>query len=125
VAVPLFKELRAECTVLPAKRALDRILRDEVRHRDFGWTLLGWLLESPLGPALRDVVAKELPGDFARLRRSYAPAFALAIEIDAADASWGLMPPAKYADCLRRTLERDWIPRFKKLGLDAKAAWSG
>src|SRR5262245_58918293 len=41
VAVPLFKELRAPCTVAPAKRALDRILRYEVRHRDFGWTLLG------------------------------------------------------------------------------------
>src|SRR5436190_4493889 len=51
VAVPLFKELRAACPVAPAKRALDRILRDEVRHRDFGWTLLGWLFESPLAPA--------------------------------------------------------------------------
>src|SRR5690242_6190589 len=36
VAVPLFRELRAECTVPGARRALDRILRDEVRHRDFG-----------------------------------------------------------------------------------------
>lgn len=34
VAVPLFKELREPCTVPVARRALDRILRDEVRHRD-------------------------------------------------------------------------------------------
>ena len=45
VAVPLFKELREPCSVPVARRALDRILRDEVRHRDFGWALLGWLVE--------------------------------------------------------------------------------
>jgi hypothetical protein len=123
VAVPLFKELRAPCTVLPAKRALDRILRDEVRHRDFGWTLLGWLFESQLGPALRATVEAELPDYFDRLRRSYAPARVEATGVSASDASWGLMAPARYAECLRRTLDRDWIPRFKKLGLDAKAAW--
>ena len=124
VAVPLFKELRAACTVAPAKRALDRILRDEVRHRDFGWTLLGWLFESPLAPALRRTVESELPDYFDRLRRSYAPASASTISITPADASWGLMPPTKYADCVRRTLERDWVPRFGKLGIDARAAWS-
>jgi len=123
VAVPLFKELRAACTVAPAKRALDRILRDEVRHRDFGWTLLSWLFESPLASQLRRTVESELPDYFDRLRRSYAPASASAISIAPADASWGLMPPAKYADCLRRTLERDWVPRFAKIGIDAKAAW--
>jgi hypothetical protein len=123
VAVPLFKELRAACTVVPARRALDRILRDEVRHRDFGWTLLGWMLESPLAPALRRIVVDELPGYFDRIRSSYAPPGASGNRIDAADAVWGLMPPAKYADVLRRTLERDWIPRFAKLEVDARAAW--
>ena len=45
VAVRLFKELRQACDVPSARRVLDRVLRDEVRHRDFGWALLGWLLE--------------------------------------------------------------------------------
>jgi hypothetical protein len=121
VAVPLFKELRAPCTVPSARRALDRILRDEVRHRDFGWTLLGWLLE--IAPALRHVVVAELPAYFDRVRRSYAPARAARGGIDPSDAAWGLMPPARYADVLHRTLERDWIPRFAKLGIEAKRAW--
>src|SRR5215470_4685296 len=44
VAVPLFGHLRARCTEPVARAALDRILRDEVRHRDFGWDLLDWLI---------------------------------------------------------------------------------
>jgi hypothetical protein len=40
VAVRLFTRLRAGCTVKVARRALDRILCDEVGHRDFGWALL-------------------------------------------------------------------------------------
>jgi hypothetical protein len=124
VAVPLFKELRAVCTVASARRALDRILRDEVRHRDFGWTLLGWLFESPLASALRPIVVDELPGYFDRIRRSYAPGeHARGRGIDPADAVWGLMPAARYADVLQRTFERDWVPRFAKLGVDARASW--
>jgi len=124
VAVPLFKELRAVCEVPAARRALDRILRDEVRHRDFGWTLVGWLFETSLAPALRRIVVDELPTYFARIRRSYAPAGANRGGIAPSDAVWGLMPAAKYADVLLRTLERDWIPRFKKLDVDAEAAWA-
>ena len=124
VAVPLFKELRAACTVPAARRALDRILRDEVRHRDFGWTLLAWLFETALASSLRDIVVRELPTYFDRIRRSYAPSSAArGRDIEASDAIWGLMPPAKYGEVLRRTLERDWTPRFAKLGFDAKAAW--
>jgi hypothetical protein len=122
VAVPLFKELRAVCTVGPARRALDRILRDEVRHRDFGWTLLGWMLETAVAPALRRIVVDELPGYFDRIRRSYGSG-EHASGIETADAAWGLMPPARYAEVLRRTLQRDWVPRFAKLGVDAQAAW--
>ncbi len=124
VAVPLFKEMRAVCAVPVARRALDRILRDEVRHRDFGWSLLGWLLETPRASDWRRVVVAELPAYFDRLRRSYAPPIAVPQEdIDASNAAWGLMAPAKYGEVLRRTLERDWVPRFAKLGLDARSAW--
>src|SRR4051794_18612711 len=124
VAVPLFKELRDPCTVPVARRALDRILRDEVRHRDFGWALLGWLLETPLGEGLRALLGRELPRYFERIRASYAPAAAARDRsVAAEDASWGLIAPAKYGDVLRRSLERDYAPRFQKLGIDAKRAW--
>jgi hypothetical protein len=73
LAVPLFRDLREGCSVPVARRALDRILRDEVRHRDFGWTLLDWLLDQPMAEALRALVESELPAWFGKLRTSYAP----------------------------------------------------
>lgn len=125
VAVPLFKNLRQRCTVPVARRALDRILKDEVRHRDFGWTLLEWLLEGAQSAAVRSFVDRELPGFFARIRQSYAPAFARRHDaISDEDRAWGLMPPARYAEVVHRCFSRDWIPRFKRLGVDAERAWS-
>lgn len=124
VAVPLFKNLREGCAVPVARKALDRVLRDEVRHRAFGWDLLGWMLATPLGPALRALVLRELPQWFGRIRRSYAPAYAGAlVAISDSDRRWGLMPPARYGEVVARTWERDWRPRFAKLGIDAAPAW--
>ncbi|MFO0628584.1 MAG: ferritin-like domain-containing protein [Polyangiales bacterium] len=125
VAVPLFKQLREGCTVPVARRALDRILRDEVRHRDFGWTLLTWLLEGPHAADVRALLGRELPRFFARVRESYAPAFARTYDhIAEADRAWGLIAPARYAEVVRRTLTRDWKPRFARLGVDAVGAWN-
>jgi hypothetical protein len=123
VAVPLFRRLREGCTVPVARRALDRVLRDEVRHRDFGWTLLTWLLEHPMAPTLRKLAEAALPVDFVRLRGAYG-ASPKVTEIDPKDRAWGLMSPSEYASATERTLERDWIPRFGELGIDARRAWS-
>ncbi len=123
VAVPLFKVLREGATVPVARRALDRILRDEVRHRDFGWTLLGYLFELPSASEIHGLVTRELPSMFARIRRSYAPRSASGTSIPEADRAWGLMPPRRYGEILERTLTRDWAPRFRALGVDATAAW--
>ncbi len=123
VAVRLFKELRERCRVPVARRALDRILRDEVRHRDFGWELFGWLLESPSGDAIRALVMRELPSYFARIRDLYAPAGLRDAAFTPDELAWGLMPVARYAAQLEKTYERDYVPRFAKLGIDARAAW--
>lgn len=124
VAVPLFKELRERCTVTTARRALDRVLRDEVRHREFGWMLLGWLLELPIAPALRTLISRELPGFFHRVRGVYAGSVVRPrTTIDDGDRAWGLMAPSQYAATVSRTLVRDWVPRFAKLGIDAQKAW--
>lgn len=123
VAVPLFKVLRDDCTAPAARRALDRILRDEVRHRDFGWMLLGWLAELPAREAALGLVRAELPAMLARLRRSYAPGHAKKTSMSAEDRAWGLMPPARYGEILERTITRDYIPRFGALSIDAAAAW--
>ncbi len=122
VAVPLFRSLRERCEEPVARAALDRILVDEVRHRDFGWALLQWMLEQ--GPEREALVRRQLPAAFAAVRRSYAPVFSGEPSALPADAlRWGLMDPPDYAGCLARTLERDWRPRFARLGIDADAAW--
>ncbi len=118
VAVPLFQRLRQRCTVPVAREALDRILRDEVRHRDFGWTLLGWLLDA--GAVTPAWVAGELPEAFALLRAQYAPENE-GPAIDDEDRAWGLMPIADYRAALATAVERDYIPRFTQLGVDARA----
>lgn len=124
VAVPLFKVLREACVVPTAREALDRVLRDEVRHRDFGWTLLEYLVSTPNEPLVRAVVERELPGMFARVQRSYAPVGGEArTSIPDADRAWGLMPIARYREILERTLERDYRPRFARLGFEIDDAW--
>jgi len=67
--VPLFGHLRAPCTEPVARAALDRILRDEVRHRDFGWDLLDWLVTVIDGAV--ELVRTELPDMLAELHHSY------------------------------------------------------
>jgi hypothetical protein len=123
VAVPLFKNLRESCTHPVARRALDRILRDEVRHRGFGWTTLEWLLEGPMASSLRPVAAQALPRYFAKIQASYGGSLKHLASIPADDRAWGLMPPAEYAAIVERTLARDWVPRFGAVGIDAAAAW--
>ncbi|HEY8088217.1 MAG TPA: ferritin-like domain-containing protein [Polyangiaceae bacterium] len=123
VAVRLFKELRQTCDVPVARRALDRVLRDEVRHRDFGWVMLGWLVDA-MGERIREVASRELPRSFGRLEATYAPREAEGLtRMPREDARWGLMAAARYGEVLRATLRRDYVPRFRRLGIDALAAW--
>ena len=55
VAVPLFRMLRQNCAVPVARRALDRVLRDEGRHRQFGWDVLDWLILAAGPPVVETV----------------------------------------------------------------------
>jgi hypothetical protein len=114
VAVPLFRHLRERCTEPVARAALDRILRDEVRHRDFGWDLLDWRLAAEDGVPER--VAAALPGMLAELEASYGHTNHAVTTDDGAmtdaERAWGLAPPREYAEILARTVERDFVPRF-------------
>jgi hypothetical protein len=121
VAVPLFKHLREKCTQAPARAALDRILRDEVRHRDFGWDLLDWLFASPIGADYPAWVAAQLPSMLGELEASYGvgnPTVAGDTgEITKAERAWGLAPPREYAAILARTIEKEYRPRFSSRGV--------
>jgi hypothetical protein len=125
VAVPLFVAMREGCTVDVAREALDRIVRDEVRHRDFGWALLDWLLQDH-GEPMRALVQRELPAMLARVRANYGQAdFAQRDERegepDPVDAAWGLMPSARYAEVLERCIRRDYAPRFARVGIEIES----
>lgn len=124
VAVPLFSHLRATTTVAPARAALDRVLRDEVRHRDFGWACLDWFLTTPLAEAVPGLVAADLPGLFAGLERNYGADPGDDGGITDADRAWGLAPPREYAAILAATFERDYRPRFAARDIDAGPAWA-
>ncbi len=118
VAVPLFSHLRSTTTVAPARAALDRVLRDEVRHRDFGWACLDWFLTTPMADAVPALVRADLPSLFAALRRNYGDAPEDDGGITDDDRAWGLAPPRDYATILAATFERDFRPRFAARDID-------
>ncbi|MBK9037492.1 MAG: ferritin-like domain-containing protein [Myxococcales bacterium] len=122
VAVPLFAHLRAAATVPVARAALDRILQDEVRHRDFGWACLDWVLTTPLAAALPGLAAAELPRLFAALTASYGGALDAPSAVTDDDRAWGLAPARDYARILTATWARDYAPRFEARGIAAAAA---
>jgi hypothetical protein len=125
VAVRLFSEMRTGCEHPEAKAALDRILKDEVRHRDFGWALLDWFWSLPFQREAAALVQRELPGMFGRLQRNYRYE---RLDDETArspeDAHWGLMPPGHYARALEETFRRDYQPRLKSYEIDAATAWA-
>jgi len=123
LAVRLFKRLREGATVPLARAALDRVLADEVRHRDFGWLLLEWLSQRPEWPQLATLVQERLPLWLAALEHNYGSP--TDIPFDDGMRAWGLMPHADYRGALAETLERDYAPRFAEYGIDARAAASG
>jgi len=114
-AVPLFQRMRKGCTVATAKTALDRILVDEVRHRDFGWTLLDWLLD--VSPELKTMLENNLDPMLADIRQSYAGSPDNR-SISDEERSWGLISEAEYADVLHRCIGRDYQPRFGRCGIE-------
>jgi hypothetical protein len=128
VAVRLFKRMREACTRPAARRALDRILRDEVRHREFGWTLLDWMLSTPLGGDLRVILTNELGAMLQRVRAVYAPGGdeirGRGDTFDDADREWGLISIAEYAAAVNETFVRDYAPRFEALDVKMSATRS-
>jgi hypothetical protein len=122
-AVRLFHRMRAKCSVPVARVALDRVLRDEVRHRDFGWATLEWLLTLPHAPALRAQIERSLPSMLASLVRNYGGVAAeggISEPDERASASaraWGLIPRSEYRQAIALCIKRDLRPRFAKVGI--------
>jgi len=127
VAVRLFARLREGASVPVAERALERILRDEVFHRDFGWAMLDWLLDTTLADTFRRRLNQQLPDMLKRVRQSYggialdkhgAEALTkMGSELSPATRAWGVMPLHEYVAAVDETFARDYAPRFTALGI--------
>lgn len=120
VAVPLFRRLRANARVGSARAALDRILADEVRHRDFGWLLLETLFSGPHGELCRDFATAILPDAVGRLAQSYG-AHPDERALPEGLLAWGLMPGSDYAAALGEATARELVPRLSALGFSPAA----
>lgn len=119
VAVALFSNLRRGAKIPVARRALDRILRDEVRHRDFGWIALEWMLQRPDADELRAVIHGGLPQWIHELERSYGDHLVGGIRaVSDTERSWGVAPWKEYAAILHRAYGRDYRRRFARLGIE-------
>ena len=118
VAVPLFRMLRERCSVPIARRALDRVMRDEPRHRQFGWDVLDWLLLGDEVSVLR-LASRELPAVLALVDSAYGappgvlPPTGLGPDVMA----WGLAGRDDYARPLSTCLTTDVLPRFAGRGV--------
>jgi len=120
VAVPLFRRLREHTTVISARTALDRILADEVKHRDFGWLLFESLLSGREGALCRDFAAAVLPSMVERLAASYG-GLSDEVALPPGHRAWGLMPGREYALALGDATRREYRPRLIALGFPSQA----
>lgn len=117
-AVRLFRRMRAGCDVPVARKALDRILRDEVRHRDFGWLLLDWMLGAPEEESRRALVEQHLEAMLTRLRGRYRGSTTSDVAtFSESDRRWGLISGPLYREAVEETFTRDLRPRFAERGI--------
>lgn len=114
-AVPLFSAMRRGTTHPVARAALDRILRDEVRHRQLGWDLLDGLLE--LDPdGVRGRVTAALPGWLSGFRQAYRPPEG-ASPLTPQERAAGLLPAADYRQEHDRCVAEELQPRLGARGI--------
>ena len=117
VAVPMFRMLRAKATQPLCRDVLDVVLRDEARHRQFGWDGLDWLLDAH-EPRVGSTIAAALPTMMAEVRQAYGgladqPVTPMAPDVEA----WGLADTSAYGVTVNRALTADVGPRLEARGL--------
>lgn len=117
IAVPLFRMLRRRCSVPIAREALDRVLRDETRHRQFGWDVLDWALLAG-GPAVHQRMIEQAPAALDEVITAYVTSGDLPDGAWHPDlAAWGLAPPADYASTATAALHDEIAPRLAARGV--------
>ncbi len=120
LAVPLFRMLHRRCSVPVALRALDRVLRDETRHRQFGWDVLDWTLLVG-GLSVRNALVEQAPVMLEEVASAYAFVMGNGVETEAAMSpnvlAWGLAPASDYFSTVSTALAGDVQPRLVARGV--------
>jgi hypothetical protein len=122
-AVPLFREMARKTKHHKATLVLKRILRDESVHREFGWSLLDYLLERDEATT-KEIAKKQLGAFLRQYQRGYgtnSPEYPE--RVSAKEEPYGLMPRARYVKVFEEALHQVILPRFAKRGIDAKGLW--
>jgi hypothetical protein len=118
VAVPLFQAMRQKATVPAVCETLERVLRDEVRHRQFGWDLLEYLLDTL--PEAKGWAVEFIGPLLDNLRKRYDADGEAAPPPSDEALAWGLLPVDRYASIVTATIEREYTPRFAALGIQLR-----
>ncbi len=118
VAVPLFQAMRQKATVPAVCETLERVLRDEVRHRQFGWDLLEYMLDTI--PEAKGAAVEFIGPLLDRLKKRYGVGSEGAVPPSDAELAWGLLPTDRYASIVTATIEREYAPRFAALGIQLR-----
>ena len=117
LAVDLFAEMRAQATQPEARAALDRILRDEPRHRRWAWRHLDALLAlDPAGG--RRLLNGALEGVLEGVAAAYGEV-PEALDPGPRGRAAGLLPGAVWRRVFWRTWSRHLRPRLSRAGLEA------
>lgn len=114
-AVPLFAAIREQTRLPAARRALDQVLRDEARHRQFGWDLLDALL-AVAPEAVLERAGAHLPGWLRAFEEAYGT-LRPSPPLEPAEREAGLLPIADYVAIHARCLHEDIGPRLRARGI--------
>lgn len=116
VAVPLFLSMYRRAKVPSARQVLHGILKDEGRHRAFGWSTLRILLKS-CGPADLTLASQSARVGMEDVQEVYSSG---TWQPSPAEQAWGVMGPLDYKKALRQAVSKVMEPRFTTAGLVGK-----
>lgn len=114
-AVPLFAEMRRRTTHPAARPVLDRVLRDEAVHRQFGWDALDALLALDTD-GVRARVEARIPGWRQSFHRAYGE-MPDGPPLLPEEEAMGLLPLDEYVRIHDATWHGDLVPRLTRRGV--------
>ena len=112
LAVPLFAAMWAEAEEPAVRSVIERVLRDETRHRQFGWDVLDELLARD-EEGVRARVVATLPAFLAELGGLYAPD-GDGPPVEPEERRYGLLDLDDYRRVFWETVRGDLARRFRE-----------